>query len=79
MVSQNNTGFSSGGRAFDCSGKQTSNSRWFESGNPDNASSGSNRSYSEIVSRLTLPSEIIGVEPIADTYAHMQVWFIFKQ
>ena len=26
-----------------------------------------NRPYSEIVSHLTLPSEIIGAEPIADT------------
>ena len=29
------SGFSSVGRAFDCSGKQTSNSRWFDSGKPD--------------------------------------------
>ena len=29
------SGFSSVGRAFDCSGKQTSNSRWFDSGKPE--------------------------------------------
>ena len=30
-----NSGFSSVGRAFDCSGIQTSNSRWFDSGKPE--------------------------------------------
>ena len=29
------SGFSSVGRAFDCSGKQTSDSRWFDPGKPD--------------------------------------------
>ena len=35
QLTEHTTGFSSVGRAFDCRGIQTSNSRWFDSGKPE--------------------------------------------